>query len=282
MSSWFQPQTSADPYFCVVGSPVGHSKSPLIHQAFAAQLGLSLIYDRVEVAAGSLGDAVAEFRRCGGVGMNITVPLKAEAWALAQIRNPRAELAGAANTLWFNECGNIMVDNTDGVGLVRDLRVNYGLDLGGLTILLLGAGGAARGVVPSLLQSAPRKLLISNRTALKAEAIAAEFAALGEIQSLPWGMASSSRPDLIINATALSLNGQVPPLVPDMVSSDSVCYDLMYSVEPTPFVAWSRAEGARLAVDGLGMLVEQAAEAFFIWHGLRPDTRHVIEMIRAA
>ena len=282
MGRWFPAGRADLPYFCVVGSPIAHSKSPAIHGAFAAQLDVQLRYERVEVKAGQLAAAVAEFQAYGGRGMNVTLPLKEEAWQLAASRTPRAAQAGAANTLWFTDDGAVAVDNTDGAGLVRDLEVNHGVSLAGRHILLLGAGGAARGVVPALLDAAPASLAISNRTPARAAALCASFVDRAVLEVVPWGQAPEARPDVIINGTTLSLHGELPPLPATAVAAGSVCYDMMYANEATPFVAWARGLGARLALDGLGMLVEQAAESFARWHDLRPATAPVIAALRGA
>jgi len=254
MSDWFPPRRSAAAYCCVVGTPVAHSKSPLIHAAFAAETGIELDYDRVEVQPGTLAGAVTQFRQIGGIGMNVTVPLKLEAWSLAQVRSQRAQSAGAANTLWFDGDGQINADNTDGVGLVRDLTRNHHITLQDTTILLLGAGGAARGVVPALLDCAPKTLLISNRSAHKAKSLAEEFSGQTSIvEPVPWGdMRGIEQPQSIINATSLSLSGDVPPLDIDLLARAQICYDMMYSAD----------------------------ESFTIWHGRTPQTGPVIKELR--
>ncbi|MEQ8230599.1 MAG: shikimate dehydrogenase [Gammaproteobacteria bacterium] len=277
---WFPTGHAAQPFFCVVGSPIAHSKSPRIHAAFAAQLGIALVYQRVEVSSGDLAAALKEFRDYGGRGMNVTVPLKEEAWRLATARTPRAAQAGAANTLWFAADGALAADNTDGAGLVRDLEANHGVALAGQRILLLGAGGAARGVIPALLDAGPAVLAVSNRTSARAELLREAFAAHARLEVVAWGTAPAWSPDLVINATTLSLRGAVPPLPAGMVGADCTCYDMMYGSEPTAFVRWARTQGAARALDGLGMLVEQAAEAFLCWHGQRPDSAPVIAALR--
>ena len=269
-------------YFCVVGHPVTHSKSPYIHAAFAAQTGRRLAYERIAVEPGDLAAAVDEFRAIAGSGMNVTVPLKEEAWALAHERRPRARVAGAANTLWFDPSGNTVVDNTDGAGLVRDLETNHGLTLAGARILLIGAGGAARGVWPSLLAAVPAALLVSNRTHDKAAALAQATDTDIATGVLEWGVAPDRAFDLVINATSLSLLGEVPALAEAAFDETTVCYDMMYGPGPTPFMAWAQQRGVRRVIDGLGMLVEQAALAFELWHGVKPATTPVIEALRAA
>ena len=282
MPRWFPERESDTPYFCVTGSPVTHSKSPQIHSAFAAQTGRAVTYDRIEVLPGQLALAVAEFQRAGGHGMNVTVPLKEEAYALAARKMERAEAAGAANTLWFEADGTVAADNTDGTGLVYDLAVNQGVELAGQRILLVGAGGAARGVLPALVAARPARIVITNRTESKATAIAARFAAQAALDVLSWGAATTQPFDIIVNATSLSLRGQLPPLPQKAVHADSVCYDMMYGSEAGVFTTWAMQAGVARASDGLGMLVEQAAEAFEIWHGVRPETGPVITQLRAS
>lgn len=274
---WFEPAYPV-PFFCVVGSPIGHSKSPLIHAAFARQFDIALRYDRIEVRPGELAEAVAEFRAAGGRGMNITVPLKEEAWSLAGRRAPRAALCGAANTLWF-EADAVAVDNTDGAGLVRDLANNHGVVLNGRRVLLIGAGGAARGVLPALLEAAPAAILVTNRTAARAAELAAIAPHGAPVSVLAWG-ADAAPCDLVINATSLSLQGDVPIVADRLIHAGSVCYDMMYGNEPTAFLRWATARGVRRTFDGLGMLVEQAAVAFAIWHGRTPATAPVIAALR--
>jgi len=276
----FEAPAAGERLCCVVGSPIAHSKSPEIHAAFAAQFALGLRYLRVEVRPGELAEAIAEFRAAGGIGMNVTVPLKEEAWRLAERRTPRASRAGAVNTLWYESDGALGGDNTDGVGLVRDLEDNEGVRLAGRHVLVLGAGGAARGVLPALLDAGPASLTLSNRTAERAAALAA--AAGGAVGVLTWGEAPAVRPDLVINATSLSLDGGVPALPAAAIGPATVCYDLVYGPAAAAFLAWAQAAGAARAIDGLGMLVEQAAEAFARWHGPRPATRPVIAALRAA
>ena len=279
MTEWFNKRVDL-PYFCVVGSPIAHSRSPFIHSAFAAQCGLELIYEKVEVKAGRLADAAAEFRAAGGRGLNVTVPLKEEAWALATRRMPRADRAGAANTLWFDG-DEVVADNTDGMGLVCDLERNHGVPLAGKRILLLGAGGATRGALPALLMAAPARILVSNRTAERAAAVVAAYVDSGVVDVLPWGGVASLPCDVIINATTLSLQGKVPELDPSALHAGSLCYDMMYGQQPTSFLRWARARGVTRTIDGLGMLVEQAACAFALWHGRAPRTAAVIAELRA-
>ncbi len=271
--------------YAVFGNPIAHSKSPRIHAAFAQQTGQDLSYEALLAPLDGFAAAVAEFQREGGRGANVTVPFKEQAFALAQRLSPRARAAGAVNTLKF-EADGVFGDNTDGVGLVDDLTGNLGLALAGRRILLMGAGGAARGVVLPLLEQAPAELFIVNRTAAKAYELVAQA-------SLPAGRPAAGATltaggyddlsgsfDLVINATAASLAGDLPPLPAGLFAEGALAYDMMYGRD-TPFLSFARAAGARCG-DGLGMLVEQAAEAFCLWRGVRPATAPVIALLRAA
>ncbi|HRH82481.1 MAG TPA: shikimate dehydrogenase [Thiobacillaceae bacterium] len=260
-------------HYAVFGNPIQHSKSPRIHAEFARQTRQDLTYAALLAPTDGFAECVAAFRAGGGTGANVTVPFKEQAFALSNRRTDRAEAAGAVNTLTFTPA-EILGDNTDGAGLVRDLAANLGLDLAGMRILLMGAGGAARGVVLPLLAQAPVRLFIANRTADKALALAGHFGCTGGgYADLPGGGF-----DLVINATAASLAGDLPPLPDDVFAADALAYDMMYGRD-TPFLDFARRRGARTA-DGLGMLVEQAAEAFQLWRGVRPDTEPVIAALR--
>lgn len=267
--------------YAVMGNPIAHSNSPLIHRQFAGQTGQALTYDAILVDIGRFAEAVDAFRRAGGKGLNVTVPFKQDAWRLASRRTPRAERAGAVNTLWWDDDERLCGDTTDGVGLVRDLRDNHGIRIEGRRVLLVGAGGAARGVIEPLLAERPTTLLIANRTPERAYELAAIFAGRGPVTGCGFGDLSGRSFDLVINATAAGLAGEVPPLPGTVFAPGACAYDMMYGSEPTAFVRWSRAQGCARALDGLGMLVEQAAEAFFIWRGVRPDTAPVIARLRA-
>lgn len=266
--------------YAVMGNPVAHSKSPRIHSLFAEQTGQQLVYEAIRVESGKLADAVGDFLATGGKGLNITVPLKQEAWSLAQSRSRRAERAGAVNTLMLEPSGKHFGDNTDGAGLVRDLLDNHGCTLQHRRVLLLGAGGAARGVIEPLLLENPSLLVIANRTAEKAVDLARLFCDLGHIEGCGLNDVADQRFDLIINATAASLAGEVPALPESVVTPDCWCYDMMYADKATAFMEWARQHGAVRCLDGLGMLVEQAAEAFFLWRGVRPDTRPIMQQLR--
>ena len=272
-------QTVMDRY-AVMGNPVAHSKSPRIHALFARQTAQRLQYDAIRVESGSLVAAIDDFLSAGGKGLNITVPLKEEAWALAQRRSGRAERAGAVNTLVLDQSGNHFADNTDGAGLVRDLLHNHGCTLQQKRLLLVGAGGAARGVIEPLLQEQPSLLVIANRTAEKAVELARLFCDIGHTEGCGLDDVDGQNFDLIINATAASLAGQVPALPNSVVTTNSWCYDMMYADKPTAFMDWARQRGAAACLDGLGMLVEQAAESFYLWRNVRPDTRPVMQALR--
>ena len=266
--------------YAVMGDPIAHSKSPRIHTLFARQTDQQLRYDAIRVQSGDLATAVGDFLAAGGKGLNITVPLKEEAWLLAQTRSDRAERAGAVNTLVLEQSGKHFGDNTDGTGLVRDLLRNHGSTLQQKRLLLVGAGGAARGVIEPLLQEKPSLLVIANRTPEKAVELARMFCDLGHTEGCGLDDVAGQSFDLIINATAASLAGLVPALPDSVVSTDSWCYDMMYGDKPTAFMDWARQRGAARCLDGLGMLVEQAAESFYLWRTVRPDTRAVIQQLR--
>lgn len=266
--------------YCVFGNPIAHSKSPRIHAEFARQTGQAIAYAAVLVPLNAFAETVETFRRLGGKGANVTLPFKQQAWQLSTRRSERADLAGAVNTLTFDESGDIIGDNTDGAGLVRDFTVNQHGRLEAQEVLMLGAGGAARGVLPALLQASPRRLVIANRTPGKAIELAAAFTALGDIRGVGFDDLGGQSFDVIINATAASLEDTVPPLPAGALRPGGWCYDLMYAQAATAFVRWGLAHGASRSVDGLGMLVEQAAESFLIWRGMRPDTRPVLAALR--
>jgi shikimate dehydrogenase len=270
----------ASDHYAVFGHPISHSKSPRIHALFAAQTQQEIVYTAQDVPPACFEVAVKTFRAGGGQGLNLTVPLKELGSQLAQELSPRARLAGAVNTLYWQE-DRLLGDNTDGVGLIRDLTLNLKLTLAGRRVLILGAGGAARGILGPLLEQTPALLAIANRTSARAQELAARFADLGKISVLSFAELTGQRFDLIVNATSASLHGELPPLPDDLLTEGGCCYDLMYADAPTAFVRWGIEHGAALSTDGLGMLVEQAAEAFFLWRGVRPETAQVIRQLRA-
>jgi len=268
--------------YAVVGNPISHSKSPRIHGLFAKQTGEDLEYIAIQAPIDDFSDVVRDFFERGGLGLNVTVPFKEEAWKLADRRTGRAGKAGAANTLYLDKDRQLTADNTDGAGLVADLVDNHGVSLSGARILVLGAGGAVRGVLGPLLQQKPASLTIANRTVAKAQGLVLLFAEdAGQAAVDACGFATPDTPfDVIINGTSASLQGDLPPLAPAVVGPDTVVYDMMYSLDATPFNQWALEQGAERVFDGLGMLVEQAAESFRVWRGLSPDTAPVIEELR--
>ena len=263
----------------VMGYPVSHSRSPVIHHLFALQTGEELQYELLQVAPGKLEMAVRQFQRTGGKGLNITVPHKSEVSKLCDHLSERASTAGAVNTLSFRD-SEIHGDNTDGFGLLRDLVVNLGLSLEGANILILGAGGATRGIIGPLLEMQPESLRIANRTLGKAQELVERFALSGPVSACRFNVVPVTETyDLIINATSAGLQGDSPPYPGAAVSEQTVCYDLSYGLKPTPFSIWAREQGAKRSVMGWGMLVEQAAESFRIWRGVRPDTSPVLKQM---
>jgi len=266
--------------YAVIGNPIEHSRSPQIHAAFARQTGEDIVYDRILGGLDTFETDAGAFFGAGGRGLNVTVPFKERAFGLADSLTERASAAGAVNTLIAGADG-ISGDNTDGVGLVRDLACNHLFSLAGARILLLGAGGAARGVLRPLLDERPGSLMIANRTASKAVALADSAAGLGLVSACGLDELTGLQFDLIINATAAGLQAKVPDIPDDCLADGGWTYDMLYSSGPTAFVDWGRAHGAARALDGLGMLVEQAAESFRLWRGVQPDTGPVIESLRA-
>jgi shikimate dehydrogenase len=265
---------TADRY-AVIGHPVAHSRSPRIHALFAAQTGQSLVYERIDATPQQFLAVARGFFAAGGRGLNVTLPHKQAASALCTHLTTRARQACAVNTLKAGDGGELLGDNTDGAGLVRDLEQNLGLAVGGRRLLLLGAGGAVRGVLGPLLERGPAEVVIANRTPERARQLAAQFAAGVPIRGC--GLAQSGADfDLIINGTSASVTGELPALPPGIVRPGTVCYDMAYGHEDTVFVRWARAQGAARAVMGLGMLVEQAAESFLLWRGVRPQTAPVL------
>ena len=263
----------------VMGYPVSHSRSPVIHRLFALQTNQHIQYELLQVAPDKLETAVRQFQRTGGKGLNITVPHKSEVARLCDQLSERASTAGAVNTLSFRE-SEIHGDNTDGIGLLRDLAINQGVTLEGANILILGAGGATRGIVGPLLEMQPSSLRIANRTIDKAQALAEHFSHSGPVSACRFNMVPVSEDyDLIINATSAGVRGETPPYPEAALSERTFCYDLSYGLKPTPFSVWAREHGAARSVMGWGMLVEQAAESFHIWRGVRPDTAPVLKQI---
>ncbi|MBV57232.1 MAG: shikimate dehydrogenase [Gammaproteobacteria bacterium] len=266
--------------YAVVGNPVKHSKSPRIHSLFASQTGMELAYTAIQLKPENFEAGVRKFFADGGAGLNVTVPFKEKAFLLADSCSERARLAQAVNTLCVDGDGALIGDNTDGVGLVRDIKGNHQFEIRQRRILLLGAGGAVRGALSALVAEDPAEITIANRTPGKALQLKAEFGHLADLTAVGFGELDATAFDLVINGTSLGLEGKLPPISKAVISSACCCYDMVYADSDTVFVRWARDNGAVLALDGLGMLVEQAAESFAIWHGLRPQTLSVISQLR--
>lgn len=266
--------------YCVFGNPIAHSKSPAIHARFAAIAAQDMSYEALLAPLDGFAVTVREFVAAGGRGANVTVPFKEEAYRLCGRRSARAERAGAVNTLVFDGA-EIFGDNTDGAGLVSDITGNLGIGLRGKRVLLLGAGGAARGVVEPLLAQQPASLFIANRSADKALALAASFSDIVAVDAGNLAKIVGNSFDVVINATSASLSGETLPLPDGIFAPGSLAYDMMYGKGETPFMRQARVQGASQCADGLGMLVEQAAEAFALWRGVRPETAGVLGDLRA-
>lgn len=265
--------------YAVFGNPINHSKSPAIHRQFAEQTGQDLHYAKQLVAEDEFVQTAQAFFAQGGKGLNVTVPFKLEAFGFAQQLTPRAQRAGAVNTLALQMDGSILGDNTDGIGMVHDMH-NLGWDIEGKRVLIVGAGGAVRGILQPLLAEHPSQLVIANRTQSKAEELVAEFHDLGDLLALGFEQLAGERFDIVINGTSASLSGDLPPLPQDLLNENAACYDLMYGAEPTVFLKWAAEHGAAKMADGLGMLVGQAAEAFYLWRHIRPEVVPVITALR--
>jgi shikimate dehydrogenase len=260
--------------YALVGNPVGHSKSPRIHAEFARATGQELDYGLIEAPLDGFAPAGVGFRAAGGRGLNVTLPFKQQAFAMCTRVSERARLAGVANTLVLDQD---LCDNTDGVGLVRDLSGNLGFGLKNQNVLLLGAGGAAQGVIGALLEAGARRLVIANRTVSKAAALAERFAG---ISASSYEALAGEAFDVVINATSAGLSDESPLIPPSVIHRKTLAYEMVYGRD-TPFLAAARSAGARVS-DGLGMLVEQAAESFFLWRGVRPPTRPILASLRGA
>ena len=268
--------------YLVLGNPIEHSLSPGIHQQFAQQTNQSIEYDRRLVEVGTFHDVIPELQQQGVAGVNVTVPFKELAYATADESSPRAQKAGAANTLVFQEDGRIFADNTDGVGLVNDIRDNLGFAINGKDILIVGAGGAVRGVLAPLIEEVPASLTIANRTLEKAELLRDIHRDDFAIEVCHFDQLAGRQFDLVINGTSLGLQGEVAPLPEGIFRDHALAYDMMYGDGSMPFQEWALSQGAYQTVDGLGMLVGQAAESFYIWRGVRPDPLAVIHSMRTA
>jgi len=271
--------------YAVIGNPVAHSKSPFIHAEFARQTAQDLVYERILAPLDRFASAVEDFRAGGGIGLNVTLPFKLEAFRLANECSARAQEAQAVNTLKF-EGSAVYGDNTDGVGLVRDIQLNLGFHIEGRDVLVMGAGGAAQGALGALLDEKPARLVVANRTVEKAELLAERWRTRrglsAEImQASGYAELAAQQFDLIVNCTAASLSDTAPDLPQGMFARDCLAYDMVYGKGMTPFLELALSQGAGRLADGIGMLVEQAAESFLVWRGVRPQTRPVIEALKA-
>ena len=266
--------------YAVFGNPVKHSKSPRIHSLFARQTGITLNYQAIEVPTDNFSEFVKSFSSQGGKGLNITVPFKEEACSICTTLTQRAEISGSVNTIRFDEQLNIHGDTTDGQGLINDLIINHGIKIENKSVLILGAGGSVKAILEPLCTQKTSQIVIANRTVSRAEQLAEKFSDQGNIEACSYTELSNRSFDMIINGTSLSLMGELPPIPGTVIKSGACCYDLMYSDTDTIFMKWAAEQGASKVVDGLGMLVEQAAEAFLIWHDVKPETAPVIKTLR--
>ncbi|MGA1072980.1 MAG: shikimate dehydrogenase [Pseudohongiellaceae bacterium] len=275
-------KSGASTRYAVIGSPIAHSKSPRIHSLFAEQTKQNLTYEAIEVLEADFESFVNAFFESGGGGLNVTVPHKERAFAMAEVTSPRATLARAVNTLSLNNAGQLEGDNTDGAGLLNDLLNNHGTSIESKRLLILGAGGATRGVLAAIadLENRPVAIKVANRTLARATALASDFSPRLAISAVGYDELHDQQFDVIINGTSASLGGELPPLLPSLIAPDCCCYDMMYAAEPTLFLKWAKAHGAAQAIDGLGMLVGQAALAFTRWRGVAPTTNEVILALR--
>lgn len=267
--------------YAVIGTPISHSKSPVIHRMFAEQTSQIMQYEAIKVGTNEFDSFVLDFFANKGSGLNITVPHKERAFKLASKLEPRASLAGAVNTLFLGDDNTLHGDNTDGTGLVRDLHINHKTQIEGKNVLLIGAGGAVRGALVSIIEARPSSITIVNRTIEKAEDLKKVFEHKFELLVSGFDRLEGNF-DLIINGTSLSLKGEVPAITAKQIGDRSCCYDMMYGSDDTAFVSWAKHNGAAIALDGLGMLVEQAAESFLRWRGVRPETAPVISALRTS
>lgn len=264
----------------VFGNPIAQSRSPQIHHQFAEQTGEALNYEKQLVEIDGFATAARQFFADGGKGLNITVPFKLDAFEFATQLTERARNAGAVNTLKALEDGSILGDNTDGQGMVSDIVEHLGWSLEGKNILLLGAGGAVRGVLQPLLEKSPARVVIANRTIAKALTLVREFKRYGKVQACGFADLTDQQFDVVINGTSASLSGDLPSLPDTLLAENACCYDMMYGAESTVFMQWAQQHGASHIADGLGMLVGQAAEAFSLWRGVKPEVNSVISSLR--
>ncbi len=266
--------------YAVIGNPIDHSKSPQIHQAFAQQEKAEIDYQKILADEDKFTSTANEFFTSGGLGLNVTVPFKITAFEQCQQLSTYAKAAGAVNTISFDPVSGWRGANTDGIGLLNDLKINQQLHLAGKHILILGAGGASRGILLPLLEEHPASILLINRTVSKATELANNFSIKGNIIAGGFNDVEDKPYDLIINATSASLTSDIPPVFSNTVGPDTVCYDLAYSDKPTAFLKWSMSLNAKKSIDGIGMLIEQAAESYYIWRKFRPNTSEVFKILR--
>jgi len=266
--------------YAIIGNPVKHSLSPKIHQLFGRQTEIDFEYIKIEAPLYGFADIVFKFRDDGGKGCNITIPFKSEAFALATQVGDNARLARAVNCFLFHEDNTIFGDNFDGIGLVEDLVNHHQYKISQKKILIIGAGGATQGIIAPLLEKAPSEIVVANRTAEKAYALAKQFAEKGPITGIDLTALPNTPFDLIIHATSLGHLNQLPHLPDGLISQNTFCYDLSYGLAAKPFLDWAQAQGAKEITDGIGMLVEQAAATFYLWHGIYPDTKPVLASLR--
>jgi shikimate dehydrogenase len=267
--------------YAVFGHPIAHSQSPLIHRLFAEQTGQLMEYKAIDVPAESFKHSLTDYLNRNGRGLNCTVPLKELAFQQVDQLTERAKIGRAVNTIIVQDDGTLLGDNTDGIGLVTDLTRNHQITLRNARILILGAGGAARGIIQPIIEQSPCDLYIANRTVSKAQNLAEEFSNIFPVQACGYDNLAGMEFDIVLNATSASLSNQLPPLPDKLVSHPGCCYDLAYGNEDTAFVKWAKKQQVSLCLDGLGMLVEQAAEAFYQWRQLRPETQTVISQLEA-
>jgi shikimate dehydrogenase len=265
--------------YAVIGNPISQSKSPLIHGSFAKATGQDLEYTAIEGPLDGFAAAVRAFRDSGGRGMNVTAPFKLQAFELADEKSERAQLAGAANALKFEKDGRILAENFDGIGLTNDIVRNQGMAMAGKRVLVLGAGGAVRGLLLPFLAERPAELVIANRDAAKATQLARELGTAGKVRGGAYSEVGAGRFDVVVNATSASLRAELPPVSPEVFAIDGLAYELAYGKGLTPFLRLAQNAGVKRLTDGVGMLVEQAAEAFEWWRGVRPETRALIEQM---
>jgi|TARA_B100000686_G_scaffold349360_1_gene442596 shikimate dehydrogenase len=268
------------PRFAVIGNPVSHSKSPEIHRLFGKQVGIELDYTAIHVDSGGLDQAIRNMQAGGLLGLNITIPFKEKVYALSDRLSPSAEIACAVNTVRFDPDDIVFGDNTDGIGLLKDLESNLNREISDSRLLIIGAGGAVRGILGPLLSAEPASLVIANRTFNRAVSLTNSFSWASSVSASSFDQLHGKKFDIIINGTSSSLTGENLHLPNTIFSKDSLAYDMMYGDKETPFMSWARANGVGQAVDGLGMLVEQAAASFELWHHERPDTLPVIRSLR--